>query len=133
MGGVFSGGAGRQGATTSPDEEKVDAEWRRASVHPTERERQRVFAWIREMRRLGPMDSIPKEDVKRKRRIVIDTDIGSDIDDALALLLALYVPSEDIELVGQQQKVPVKSHGCDRHSQMMMFSSASQPHTSALS
>ena len=34
------------------------------------------------------------------RKVIIDTDIGTDIDDALALLSALNMPSADLELVG---------------------------------
>ena len=34
------------------------------------------------------------------RKIILDTDIGTDIDDVLALLMALHMPSSDVELLG---------------------------------
>jgi purine nucleosidase len=37
---------------------------------------------------------------RRRRKLVIDTDIGTDIDDALALLMLLKFPEEDFELLG---------------------------------
>src|SRR5690606_9636959 len=35
-----------------------------------------------------------------KPKIIFDTDIGSDIDDALALLMLLHLPEDDYELIG---------------------------------
>lgn len=40
------------------------------------------------------------EKIKQKPKIIFDTDIGSDIDDSLALLLLLHLPKEDYELLG---------------------------------
>jgi purine nucleosidase len=34
------------------------------------------------------------------RRIILDTDLGTDVDDALALLLLLHLPAQDLELLG---------------------------------
>lgn len=39
-------------------------------------------------------------EIKKRPKIIFDTDIGSDIDDALALLLLLHLPEEDYELLG---------------------------------
>jgi hypothetical protein len=37
---------------------------------------------------------------QKKPKIIFDTDIGSDIDDSLALLLLLHLPEEEYELLG---------------------------------
>lgn len=38
----------------------------------------------------------PKEE--RPVRVIFDTDLGTDIDDALALLMLLHLPQEDVEV-----------------------------------
>jgi hypothetical protein len=41
-----------------------------------------------------------KEYIKTKEKIIFDTDIGTDIDDSLALQFLLHLPKEDYELLG---------------------------------
>jgi hypothetical protein len=37
---------------------------------------------------------------KKPIKIIFDTDIGTDVDDALALLMTLNLPKEDVEILG---------------------------------
>jgi len=43
---------------------------------------------------------VPPDAKRRPRKIILDTDIGTDVDDALALLLLLELPRDDVELLG---------------------------------
>src|SRR5262249_34160612 len=49
---------------------------------------------------IGVAQGDEKEEKGKPTRILFDTDLGTDIDDSLALLTALHLPPEDVELVG---------------------------------
>lgn len=40
------------------------------------------------------------KDEGKQKLVIVDTDIGTDVDDALALLLLLHLPAVDVQLLG---------------------------------
>lgn len=55
--------------------------------------------WMAEDRAPASVSS-PVDRRRWRRKVIVDTDIGTDIDDALALLMLLYLPEDDYELLG---------------------------------
>lgn len=43
---------------------------------------------------------ISRVDRRSRQKVIVDTDIGTDVDDALALLMLLHLPDDDYELLG---------------------------------
>lgn len=73
------------------------------SISPTEAELLKKFLKLSEEtmgKNIEIPSFFPKQLLKNPRKIIIDTDIGTDWDDVLALLTALHMESQDVQLLG---------------------------------
>jgi purine nucleosidase len=74
--------------------------YRTEDLQISESEASRIRAWLRADVAAGPRGPVSRSAERRRRKIILDTDIGTDVDDALALLLLLELPEDNVELLG---------------------------------
>ncbi len=78
----------------------VRVPYRSEALKISESDRERIHAWIEVDEQAGAREPPSRPTTQSRRKIILDTDIGTDIDDALALLMLLELPEDDVELVG---------------------------------
>jgi purine nucleosidase len=76
--------------------------YRSESLSVSDAERALICSWTTADEKAGPNPSLAPNWtlLGDRRKIIIDTDIGTDIDDALALLMLLHFPGEAFDLLG---------------------------------
>lgn len=79
--------------------------YRTEKIFVSDKERKKILQWMnndllqRELPETYDQCVAQKKPIKKKK-VILDTDIGTDIDDALALLMLLHLPRDDYELLG---------------------------------
>lgn len=92
--------SGRTAQDPSYPHKDVRCGYRSEQLEVTPDEAARLAAWLAADQAADAAPPRVDPPVRRPLPLLLDTDIGTDVDDALALLMLLHLPPEDVELLG---------------------------------
>lgn len=97
-GGGQGGGVSGDGHVYRHAHRKMPYRTERLEVSPEEKGV--LEGWLEAVKAAKEAASAEVQENEGPVRVIFDTDIGTDVDDALALLMLLHLPKEDVELLG---------------------------------